>query len=220
MQCTHHRHLPYVGQYQPVINVVVDVTGQNLIARTDNDNHPPPPPPSFDNRPPPFAVQQQLIIVRNVNNENAPENAAHRNRLAWEVVYDQELANEYGIFNRHGMRPFVPLISDRGICSYGRARRNYQPNLVWIRAEQRMAETPLEELVVRGYKGVTDISLRHLAECAPNMRRIDVTGTSVSADGIAEFRKARPLCVVIHDAETAVAETVEATKLGMDNADE
>lgn len=49
----------------------------------------------------------------------------------------------------------------------------------------------LETLVLRGFPGVTDLSLRVLAT-VPTLRTLDVTGTGVTADGVATFRALRP----------------------------
>jgi hypothetical protein len=66
--------------------------------------------------------------------------------------------------------PTKPLISDRGICSFGMSRNNIQQGVIWIRAEHRQPDTNLERLVVRFYKLVTDVSLRHLSTCAPKLK--------------------------------------------------
>lgn len=89
------------------------------------------------------------------------------------------------------------LISDRGLCSFGMPRNNVQEGIVWIRAEQRPADTLLERITVRNYRAITDVTLRHLASCAPNLRYLDVTGTSVTASGISQFSAAKPNCEVI-----------------------
>lgn len=88
------------------------------------------------------------------------------------------------------------LISDRGICSYGVSPL---PNWVWIRAEARNPNNSLERLVVRNYKRVTDNSLRHLGACSPNLVFLDVCGTSVTMDGVEQFKLIKPNCVVLSD---------------------
>jgi hypothetical protein len=66
--------------------------------------------------------------------------------------------------------PTKPLISDRGICSFGMSRNNIQQGVIWIRAEHRQPDTLLERIVVRHYILVTDISLRHLSTCSPKLK--------------------------------------------------
>lgn len=103
-------------------------------------------------------------------------------------------------FLRHtseGAATQLLLISDRGMCSFGMPRNNVQEGIVWIRAELRPADTPLERITVRNYRAITDVTLRHLASCAPNLQYLDVTGTSVTAAGIGQFIAAKPQCQVI-----------------------
>lgn len=90
-------------------------------------------------------------------------------------------------------------ITDRGLCSFGMPRRNVQQGIIWIRAELRAPDTLLERITVRNYLDVTDITLRHLALCAPNLRYLDVTGTSVTLKGIQTFLKEKPECQVISE---------------------
>lgn len=89
------------------------------------------------------------------------------------------------------------LLSDRGICGFGHSRSNVQEGIIWIRAEARPADTLIERLVVRNYRTITDVTLRHLASCAPNLQYLDVTGTSVTTHGIRQFKAAKPNCIVV-----------------------
>lgn len=111
--------------------------------------------------------------------------------------------DQFGVFHTNQYHRFAPPnnITDRGICSFGQARSNLQANLVWIRAEQRNPDTLLERLEVRGYRGVTDTTLLHLAECSPNLRHLDVTGTSVTAQGVRDFAAIKPNCVLVSAVE-------------------
>lgn len=88
-------------------------------------------------------------------------------------------------------------ISDRGMCSFGIPQRNVQEGVVWIRAEARPADTLLERITIRNYRSVTNVTLRHLAVCAPNLQYLDVTGTSVTKEGIEDFLKSKPDCRVV-----------------------
>lgn len=97
------------------------------------------------------------------------------------------------------MRLHRGTISDRGMCSFGTPRENVNEGIIWIRAEAlaRPADTYLERLTVRHYASVTDVTLRHLSYCAPNLQYLDVTGTSVTEDGIRKFLDIKPNCTVI-----------------------
>lgn len=89
------------------------------------------------------------------------------------------------------------MVTDRGLCGFGVVRNNVQEGIIWIRGEQRSADTLIERLVVRNYRSVSDVTLRHLANSAPNLRYLDVTGTSVTSHGIKRFKAARPNCKVV-----------------------
>lgn len=88
-------------------------------------------------------------------------------------------------------------ISDRGLCSFGIPQRNVQEGVVWIRAEARPADTLLERITIRNYRSVTNVTLRHLADCAPNLQYLDVTGTSVTKEGVEIFLQSKPDCRVV-----------------------
>lgn len=128
-------------------------------------------------------------------------------RISWEIVncnLHHPRQSSGPMVSRPGQQitfepPPMALISDRGIQCFGIAKNNVQDNIVWIRAEERSPDTLIEKLVIRHYKLVTDISLRHLINCAPNLKLLDVTGTSVTLDGINAFKVAKPLCKVISD---------------------
>uniref|UniRef100_A0A182N8D4 F-box domain-containing protein n=1 Tax=Anopheles dirus TaxID=7168 RepID=A0A182N8D4_9DIPT len=93
---------------------------------------------------------------------------------------------------------YVQLISDRGISSFGVSRNH---NFVEIVMEGYVEPvfSKLERLSVRNYKDVTDRSLDHLETAAPRLQLLDVTGTSVTAQGIRNFKLSRPRCVVLSD---------------------
>lgn len=142
--------------------------------------------------------QQQLIIVR--GHHGGAD--GHRNRITWQVVNCSRRVT-FGHVRRPGHFLFEPppitLISDRGIQCFGLPKNNHHDGIIWIRAEMRSPDTLLEKIVIRHYKLVTDISLRHLANSAPNLKLLDVTGTSVTVDGVATFKAAKPNCVVLSD---------------------
>lgn len=127
--------------------------------------------------------------------------------ISWQVVNDPHVLNQFGVFNTSlQQQRYAPPnnITDRGICSFGQARTNPLANVVWIRAEARNPDTTLERLEVRGYRGVTDTALLHLVECSPNLRYLDVTGTSVTAQGVRDFSALKPNCVVVSNAKDEV----------------
>lgn len=119
------------------------------------------------------------------------------------------MVQQFGVFNSSFHERYAPpnSITDRGICSFGQARNNPQANVVWIRAEVRSPDTLLERLEVRGYRGVTDTALLHLVECSPNLIHLDVTGTSVTAQGVRNFSALKPNCVVVSNAKDEVKPT-------------
>lgn len=94
--------------------------------------------------------------------------------------------------------PPVTLVSDRGISCFGQSPVHNQ-GVVWIRAERREQDTLIERLTVRYYKLVSDVSLRHLALCAPKLKYLDITGTSCTVAGIRVFKTNKPNCEVITD---------------------
>lgn len=111
------------------------------------------------------------------------------------------------------------LISDRGICSFGESSTNLRGGLVWIRCEERPRDTQLHQLMVRGYRNVSNTTLRHLSECAPELGWLDVRETGVTAAGVQAFRRHRPHCHLVSSfdaelppegAEEEVAAAVEA----------
>lgn len=109
-------------------------------------------------------------------------------------------------FRRHhdeAMRIHQGTISDRGICSFGTPRVNVNEGIIWIRAEHlaRPADTLIERLTLRHYASVTDMTLRHLSYCAPNLQYLDVTGTSVTEAGVREFMRSKINCTVISQHE-------------------
>lgn len=121
-------------------------------------------------------------------------------QISWEV------RNLYPIAEGRHMRYHNTMlngsgnyITDRGMCSFGMPRRNVQEGIIWIRAELRPPDTLLERITVRNYLDVTDVTLRHLALCAPNLRYLDVTGTSVTLKGIKTFLFEKPDCQIISE---------------------
>lgn len=127
------------------------------------------------------------------NNHNHRENEnEQRLRISWEVPLLRHLSPRFSSTLQSNS-----YISDRGLCSFGIPRRIVQEDIVWIRAEVRPPDTLLERITVRNYRSVTDVTLRHLTFCAPNLQYLDVTGTSVTREGIDTFLASKPQCHVV-----------------------
>lgn len=88
-------------------------------------------------------------------------------------------------------------ISDRGVCCFGRTRQPVHHGVIWIRFNNRPSENRFERFSVRDYKYVTDVSLQHLVQCSPNLVFLDVSGTSVTLDGIKRFKELKPECKLV-----------------------
>lgn len=136
-------------------------------------------------------INPERDIVAVINDPQQPPPDPHRaiSRSLW--------------FERRYPPPFSPPrihpISDRGICSFGSPRNQVQEGVVWIRAEPRPPDVYLEKLVVRHYKLVTDTSLCHLALCTPSLVYLDLTGTSVTLEGVENFKRQKPQCYIKSD---------------------
>ncbi|XP_055598042.1 uncharacterized protein LOC129747727 [Uranotaenia lowii] len=141
-------------------------------------------------------IMPHVIIVRGVENNNPVAEVADGGN-------QQRPANAfYQYLNLGPGAPghnYVSLVSDRGICAYGVSRHELQA--AFVREFFRPNMTSLERLLVRNYKLVTDTSLDHLESAAPNLRLLDVTGTSVTEEGVRNFKQARPNCIILSDFE-------------------
>ncbi|XP_075228640.1 uncharacterized protein LOC142328646 [Lycorma delicatula] len=87
-------------------------------------------------------------------------------------------------------------ISDIGVASFGSERDLLNANPVGLSfvliRNQRPGQSGLETLVLRNYRSVTDISLKHTASCLPNLKYLDVRGTSCTQNGVSDFKRCRP----------------------------
>ncbi|KAL6443454.1 hypothetical protein ACFW04_002949 [Cataglyphis niger] len=97
------------------------------------------------------------------------------------------------IFENNGFQRC--LISDRAICALGsdscdRKVINSSPQgMIILQENRRISNNPnLKVLVVRNYPRVTNSSLVHLALNASKLEYLDVTGTSVTKNGIESFK--------------------------------
>ncbi|XP_055627398.1 uncharacterized protein LOC129769286 [Toxorhynchites rutilus septentrionalis] len=140
-------------------------------------------------------LMPHVFIVHNVENNNPVAEVADNNQRPANAFY------QYLNLGPGAPGPnFVSLVSDRGICAYG-VSRNEIGVAAFIREYFRPNMSNLEKLLVRNYKLVTDTSLDHLESAAPNLKLLDVTGTSVTAEGVRNFRMARPNCTILSDFE-------------------
>ncbi|XP_011057486.1 PREDICTED: uncharacterized protein LOC105147868 isoform X2 [Acromyrmex echinatior] len=143
-------------------------------------------------------------------NDESPEVIQHRQQQALRlpIFEDGNLAQflvEDGFsFENYGFQRC--LISDRAICALGsdicdRERVNSylapQRRIIILREDiredrredRRISNNPnLKTLVVRNYPRVTNSSLIHLALNASRLEYLDVTGTSVTRDGVESFK--------------------------------
>ncbi|XP_053683235.1 uncharacterized protein LOC128733577 [Sabethes cyaneus] len=141
-------------------------------------------------------IMPHVIIVRGVENNNPVAEVADNNQHRPANAFYQYLNLGPGAPGPN----YVSLVSDRGICAYGVSRHELG-GAAFIREYFRPNMTGLERLCVRNYKLVTDTSLDHLESAAPNLKLLDVTGTSVSAEGVRNFKLARPNCTILSDFE-------------------
>lgn len=99
-------------------------------------------------------------------------------------------------------------ISDRGVCCFGRARQPVQQGVIWIRFNNnRPSENRFERFSVRDYKSVTNVSLQHLVQCSPHLVFLDVSGTSVTLEGLQRFKELKPECKVVAEHLLGLAKT-------------
>lgn len=141
-------------------------------------------------------IMPHVIIVRGVENNNPVAEVADQNQARPANAFYQYLNLGPGAPGPN----YVSLVSDRGICAYGVSRHELG-GAAFIRDYFRPNSTSLEKLLVRNYKFVTDTSLDHLESAAPNLKLLDVIGTSVTAEGVRNFKSARPNCTILSDFE-------------------
>lgn len=90
------------------------------------------------------------------------------------------------------------LITDRAICALGsdtcdRIINNSAEEVIVVEGDKRIFNNPhLKTLVVRNYPHVTNSSLVHLALNASSLEHLDVSGTSVTRQGVETFKSQRP----------------------------
>lgn len=168
-------------------------------AQQNGDDAQPAPQQIPAQHPPPGVQQLALPPEPQAIQPDQPRSVHHLANL----VNPNRLISRTLWFERRYPPPFSPPriypISDRGVCSFGSPRIPVQPGVIRIQAEARPPDTHLRKLVVRYYKQVTDTSLCHLALCAPNLVYLDLTGTSVTREGLLTFKQQKPNCFIVSD---------------------
>ncbi|BES97408.1 F-box and leucine-rich repeat protein 12 [Nesidiocoris tenuis] len=96
-----------------------------------------------------------------------------------------------------GGQRFSCNVTDFSVCTFGvspmiRRRIIHPTGIFGPMQDADGLPSQLESLVLNGYPGVTDLSLEHVALAMSKLKLLDVTGTSVTVRGIAQFRAARP----------------------------
>ena len=131
-----------------------------------------------------------------------PESADHEPRLLQREALDQPVYEDgnlaqFLIEDEFRWEHFTfgrCLVTDRAICALGNdtsdRRIIHNPEgVIVIEEDKRVFNNPhLKTLVVRNYPHVTNSSLVHLALNAPSLEHLDVTGTSVTRQGVDTFK--------------------------------
>ncbi|XP_043483961.1 uncharacterized protein LOC122512282 [Leptopilina heterotoma] len=138
--------------------------------------------------------------------ERTPQEQAERptgrSRILIQVVHENRMVPQVEVvhadnYNWDEMERF--LVTDRTVCSLGnyvcerRIVDNARGGIFRIEEESRICNNPnLRILVVRNYRQVTDRSLHHLSVSKSNLEYVDVTGTSVTREGVEMFKTQKP----------------------------
>ncbi|XP_077284244.1 uncharacterized protein LOC143909876 [Arctopsyche grandis] len=83
------------------------------------------------------------------------------------------------------------LVTDASLLHFGDSERLVHMGGLQV---NRRRYSPLEVLICRGYRGVTDQTLAHLTAAAPALRHLDVVGCGVTSAGATAFAMHRPDC--------------------------
>ncbi|XP_066582673.1 uncharacterized protein [Prorops nasuta] len=112
-------------------------------------------------------------------------------------VYDDHILQQF-IVDVHPRVSRCNFITDRAIYviandSCDRRVINSVQGILLLEEDKRVVSTlRLKTLVVRNYPRITNKSLFHLAKNASSLEYLDVTATSVTRNGIQEFKSQRP----------------------------
>ncbi|XP_001608169.1 uncharacterized protein LOC100124249 [Nasonia vitripennis] len=144
-----------------------------------------------DERPP----QQEVLLVQlqrgpeAIHQNHQVVNGDAFNRLIFNMIDDTVRGN----------------ISDRSVCALGLVNHEINQEIIQNRNEvqvvqgrPRTSTNPnLKKLVVRNYAGVTNQTLINFVVNGPKLEYLDVTGTSVTKEGLQFFKTNRPNVTII-----------------------
>ncbi|XP_076241514.1 uncharacterized protein LOC143183719 isoform X1 [Calliopsis andreniformis] len=115
-----------------------------------------------------------------------------------EPVYEDGSLAEFLVSDEFRWANYVlgrGLVTDRAICTFGSSAciHNVEDGLLELKENILVFNKPnLKTLVVRRYPYVTNSSLVHLALNVPSLEYLDVTGTSVTRQGVETFKSQKP----------------------------
>uniref|UniRef100_A0A1A9ULX8 F-box domain-containing protein n=1 Tax=Glossina austeni TaxID=7395 RepID=A0A1A9ULX8_GLOAU len=89
------------------------------------------------------------------------------------------------------------FISDQGLCSFGRSVNPTNHGRIWIGIRNRPNDTLIERFTIRNYKNITDVFLRHIVQCSPNLLYLDISGTGITFEGVKIFKESKPECKIV-----------------------
>ncbi|XP_037891696.1 uncharacterized protein LOC119638772 [Glossina fuscipes] len=89
------------------------------------------------------------------------------------------------------------FISDQGLCSFGRSVNPTNHGRIWIGIRNRPNDTLIERFTIRNYKNITDVFLRHIVQCSPNLLYLDISGTGITLEGVKKFKESKPECKIV-----------------------
>nr|XP_018906549.1 PREDICTED: uncharacterized protein LOC109036656 [Bemisia tabaci] len=100
-------------------------------------------------------------------------------------------------------------ISDRTVTAFGSRERvlidplhpGFRASLLPIMGFQYgndLYGNRIQVLVLRNYRSVTDLSLKHAAKCMPSLEYLDITGCGCTPMGIKQFKSDRPNVTLVH----------------------
>ncbi|XP_020277496.1 uncharacterized protein LOC109851642 isoform X2 [Pseudomyrmex gracilis] len=142
------------------------------------------------------------IIQRQQQQRQRQANALQMPAIFEDDHLAQFLVEDEFVFERnYSMRC---LVSDRAICALGsdlcdrRVINSSPEGMIIAQEEKQVSNNPnLKTLVVRHYPRVTNSSLTHLAFNVSTLEYLDVTGTSVTSEGIEAFKSERPSVKIV-----------------------
>lgn len=98
---------------------------------------------------------------------------------------------------RYGLYNLIPAIVVEPFVGEHPENRRYNAfQIRRIQDDDPKNETNLKILVARGYEGITDTGLQYLN--AINLKVLDLTGSSITAEGVQSFHLTNPDCLLIH----------------------